>query len=71
MGVYSGVLGIAYNSQLLASKGVEPPKCWADLLDPAYVGEIQVANPNSSGTAYSVLATLSQLLGEDEPSSSC
>ncbi len=66
VGVYSGVLGIAYNSELLASKGVEPPKCWADLLDPAYEGEIQVANPNSSGTAYSVLATLTQLLGEDE-----
>ena len=66
VGVYSGVLGIAYNTELLKSKGVEAPKCWADLLNPAYAGEIQVANPNSSGTAYSVLATLSQLLGEDE-----
>ncbi|GLQ74673.1 ABC transporter substrate-binding protein [Vibrio penaeicida] len=66
VGVYSGVLGIAYNTELLAKKGIEPPKCWEDLLNPKLEGEIQVANPNSSGTAYSVLATLSQLMGENE-----
>ena len=36
------------------------------VLNPAYRGEIQVANPNSSGTAYIVIATLVQMMGEDQ-----
>ena len=33
-------------------KKLAEPKCWADLLKPEFKDEIQVANPNSSGTAY-------------------
>ena len=33
---------------------------------PRFRGEIQVANPNSSGTAYVIIATLVQLMGEDQ-----
>jgi oligopeptide/dipeptide ABC transporter ATP-binding protein len=33
---------------------------------PVYKGEIQVANPASSGTAYTMIATLVQLMGEDK-----
>jgi iron(III) transport system substrate-binding protein len=36
------------------------------LLKPEYKGEIQVANPASSGTAYTMIATLVQLMGEDK-----
>jgi len=39
--------------------------CWSDLLDARFKGEIQMANPNSSGTAYVVIATLVQIMGED------
>ena len=42
------------------------PKCWADLLNPKLKDEVQVADPNSSGTAYTMLATLVQLMGEDK-----
>ena len=42
------------------------PRTWADLLKPEYRGEIQVANPASSGTAYTMVATLVQLMGEDK-----
>lgn len=66
VGVYSGALGWGYNTEILAAKGIEPPKCWADLTDPSLKGEIQIADPNSSGTAYTALATLVQLMGEDE-----
>lgn len=65
VGVYSGALGWGYNSDILAAKGIEGPKCWSDLLNPALKGEIQLADPNSSGTAYTLLATLVQLMGED------
>lgn len=66
IGIYAGALGIAYNSDLLEGAGIEPPTCWRDLADPRFAGEIQVANPNSSGTAYTELATFAQLFGEDE-----
>lgn len=66
VGVYSGALGWGYNTEIFAEKGLAPPQCWADLLDPALAGEIQIADPNSSGTAYTALATLVQIMGEDE-----
>lgn len=65
VGVYSGPLGFGYNTELLAKRKLSKPMCWKDLLQPALKGEIQVANPNSSGTAYTMVATLVQLMGED------
>jgi iron(III) transport system substrate-binding protein len=66
VGVYAGVLGWGYNTEIFDKKGLGAPKCWADLLDPGLKGEIQIADPNSSGTAYTALATLVQLMGEEE-----
>jgi iron(III) transport system substrate-binding protein len=66
VGVYSGAVGFGFNKELLAKKNVKAPSCWADLVKPEYKGEIQVANPNSSGTAYVIIATLVQLMGEDK-----
>ena len=65
VGIYMGALGFGYNTELLAEKGLPEPKCWSDLVKPDYKGEVQIANPNSSGTAYTTLATIVQLLGED------
>jgi iron(III) transport system substrate-binding protein len=66
VGVYMGLLGVGYNPEVLKAKKLEPPKCWKDLIKPEYVGEIQISNPNSSGTAYNALATFVQLFGEDQ-----
>ena len=66
VGIYSGPLGFGYNPELLAKKKLAAPKTWADLLQPGYKGEVQVANPASSGTAYTMVATLVQLMGEDK-----
>ena len=66
VGIYSGPLGFGYNTELIAKKKLAIPKTWADLLKPDYKGEIQVANPASSGTAYTMVATLVQLMGEDK-----
>ncbi|MCA3347740.1 MAG: ABC transporter substrate-binding protein, partial [Roseomonas sp.] len=65
VGVYASVLGFGFNTELLTRKNLPAPACWADLLRPEYRGEIQMANPNSSGTAYIVVATLVQMMGED------
>lgn len=66
IGIYSGALGYGFNTELLAAAGLAEPKCWRDLLKPEYKGHVQMANPNSSGTAYTTLATIIQLFGEDD-----
>ena len=66
VGIYSGPLGFGYNPELLAKKKLAVPKTWTDLVKPEYKGEIQVANPASSGTAYTMIATLVQIMGEDK-----
>ena len=66
VGIYSGPLGFGFNTELIAKKKLAVPKSWADLLNPALKGEVQVANPASSGTAYTMVATLVQLMGEDK-----
>ena len=66
IGIYSGALGYGYNSELLEANGLPEPSCWKDLLKPEYKGHVQMANPNSSGTAYTTLASMVQIFGEDE-----
>lgn len=66
-GLYLGVLGFGYNKTELDRAGIEKaPACWADLLESDFEGEIQMADPNASGTAWTMLATIVQLMGEDE-----
>ena len=64
-GVYGGIIALGYNSEILAKKKLPVPKCWKDLLNPVYKGEVMFGNPNSSGTAYLMLATLVQVFGEE------
>jgi iron(III) transport system substrate-binding protein len=66
VGVYAGALGFSYNSVELAKRKLPEPKCWADLAKPVYKDDVQVANPNSSGTSYTMLATLVQIMGEQK-----
>jgi len=66
VGVYAGALGYSYNTEQLKKKNIPEPKCWSDLIKPAFKDEVQVANPNSSGTSYTMLATMVQLMGEDK-----
>lgn len=65
-GIYAGPLAFESNMNQLERYGLEKPMSWEDLLDPGFEGQIQMANPGSSGTAYNVLATMVQILGEDE-----
>lgn len=64
--VYVGILGFGVNTQRLKEKNLPVPKCWKDLTKPEYKSEIQIADPQSSGTAYTALATFVQLWGEDQ-----
>jgi len=66
VGIFAGAMGFSYNTKLIAEKKLAPPKCWADLIDPKLRDEVQTSDPNASGTAYNVLATWVQLMGEDK-----
>lgn len=63
--VYVGILGFGVNTQRLKEKNLPVPQCWQDLTKAEYKGEIQIADPQSSGTAYTALATFVQLWGEE------
>jgi len=65
-GIYAGPLCFESNTQMLEKYNLKLPTAWMDLIDPMYEGHIQMANPGSSGTAYNVVATLVQIMGEDE-----
>lgn len=66
VGVYTGALGFSFNTELLTKKKMEAPKCWSDLIRPELKGEVQMANPNSSSTAYIALASIVQVMGEEK-----
>jgi iron(III) transport system substrate-binding protein len=65
-GVYLGSIGFAVNPKRLKELGLSTPACWDDLLSPKLRGEISMANPVSSGTGYTILATLAQIMGKDQ-----
>jgi iron(III) transport system substrate-binding protein len=66
VGVYMGALGFGFNTEALARRKAKAPACWSDLLRPEFKGEVQMANPASSGTAYTAIATLVQVMGEEK-----
>lgn len=65
-GVSLVVVGFLANDDRLADKGLELPQTWADLADPAYKDEVMASNPNTSGTAYTTVSGILQVMGEDE-----
>ena len=69
-GMYLGPLAILVNLDRWEAEfepeDLEKPTSFFDLLDPAYQGEIIMPDPLSSGTAYTMVAAMAQLIGEDE-----
>jgi iron(III) transport system substrate-binding protein len=65
-GFYTSAIGFGWNTELLKKKHLPAPQCWSDLVKPIYQREIEISHPASSGTAYTILAGLVQLMGEDK-----
>ena len=63
---YMNPMAFAVNREVLTRMGAPRPASWADLLNPAYKGQIQLPSPQSSGTAYNMVASLVVLMGEDK-----
>ena len=69
-GIYLGAISIGINENRwkreFEGQGVEKPSTFEDLLNPRFKGEIILPDPRTSGTGYTLLASLIQLWGEDE-----
>lgn len=65
-GVSLVLVGYVVNNDRLADKGLKMPEKWADLAGPAYKDELMASNPNTSGTAYTTVSGILQILGEEE-----
>lgn len=63
--IYVGCIAFACNKDWFEKQGYEYPTSWDDLLDSKYQGQIIMAHPATSGTAYTVFATLVQLKGDE------
>jgi iron(III) transport system substrate-binding protein len=57
-GVYVGALGFCSNVELLKELNLEAPTSWEDLLDPALEGNVAMAHPATSGTAFTAFWTV-------------
>ncbi|MCC6277998.1 MAG: ABC transporter substrate-binding protein [Oligoflexia bacterium] len=57
-GFYFGAIGFAVNEKLFKEKNLPVPKTWDDLLKPELKGQVTMAFPYTSGTAYTVVSAL-------------
>ncbi|MFA6977094.1 MAG: ABC transporter substrate-binding protein, partial [Mesotoga sp.] len=63
--IYMNPLGIGVNTSVLEQIKASLPESWEDLLASEYSRMIQYPNPQSSGTAYSLITGLLKIYGED------
>lgn len=64
-GVYVGALGFCSNLEILEELGIEPPTSWEDLLAPELEGNIAMAHPATSGTAFTAFWTVVTLKADE------
>jgi iron(III) transport system substrate-binding protein len=62
MDVFAAV--VCYNTVEGQKKGIPRPETWADLVKPAYKGQITMPNPASSGTGFFDVTAWLQTMGE-------
>jgi iron(III) transport system substrate-binding protein len=57
-------IGIASNKKFLQEKGLKAPQSWNELTRPELKGQVCIGNPATSGTGYTFLTTVLQVMGE-------
>ena len=65
-GFYFGAIGFGNNTTWFEKNKLLFPTSWQDLLKPEFKGNISIAYPYTSGTAFTTLATIVQIMGEDK-----
>ncbi len=64
-GVYLGVMGFCSNVEFLEELGIEAPTSWEDLLAPELKGNVAMAHPATSGTAFTAFWTVVTLKADE------
>jgi iron(III) transport system substrate-binding protein len=64
VGNYVYASAICFNTDEARKRRLPVPSRWQDLVDEAYAGQITMGNPNSTGTAFLMVAAWLQLFGE-------
>jgi iron(III) transport system substrate-binding protein len=64
--IYVGAIAFVCNTDWFAENKLPLPLSWADLVKPEFKGQVSMAHPATSGTSYTILATLIQLFGEEK-----
>jgi iron(III) transport system substrate-binding protein len=59
-------IGFATNKTFLAEKKLKAPQSWEDLTRPEYAGQICIGSPATSGTGYTFITTVLQVMGEEK-----
>jgi iron(III) transport system substrate-binding protein len=57
-------IGIASNKKFLQEKGLQAPRTWEELTRPELAGQVCLGSPATSGTGYTFLTTILQVMGE-------
>lgn len=57
-------IGFASNRKFLEEKKLKAPQSFDDLLRPEFAGNVCLGSPSTSGTGYTFLTTVLQLMGE-------
>ena len=63
---YMNPMAFAVNTEQLRRINAPKPASWQDLLNPVYKGLIQMPSPQSSGTAYNMVASIVTIWGEEK-----
>ena len=63
---YMNPMAFAVNTEQLRRINAPKPTSWQDLLNPVYKGLIQMPSPQSSGTAYNMVASIVTIWGEEK-----
>lgn len=64
--IYVGAIAFVCNTDWFKENNAALPASWADLLKSEFKGQVSMAHPATSGTSYTVLATILQLFGEEQ-----
>lgn len=65
-GTDADFIGFVSNKQFLQEKKLKAPTSFEDLTRPEFAGQICVGSPSTSGTGYTFLTTVLQLMGEEK-----
>lgn len=66
VGIKAWMTGFVTNTIEAQARGLQPPRSYADLLEPDYRGMLVMPNPASSGTGFLTVSAILQLKGWDE-----